>query len=379
MSTAPSHDMVDFETFLRKEGYHLNMAPEEARERIQDTFCSRSLNRFENLMEIRKERPYRPEEFYSVADTLEEAALLFSPLAHTTSACGQHLYRTIKPFLTPGIKVADMGCGVGSWTRWMAEHHPHVQFVGFDKHDGLLAIANTVHRQANCQFHECDYVDLSKAYGQYDLITSLLGVDFEPPVVAPDPDTLSSNDSTNNAMTDYIKRVFATVASGWKKILAPNGLVKAVLRLPSFEMWYGCVVGAANAGFKLNHDLSSCVAVGKQRFPLMVFETGEDPVVVDLDLMLGWWVDRTGASADAQVLLDAPALLRYRRLQNKKILDVSETKYDDGHYMHKETGLADGVGYVYEYATTFYRRLECIQESKLQDSSAPRFVAGADL
>src|SRR5437016_1986104 len=101
--------VTDFETFLRQEGYYLNIAPEEARERMKIVFSPASLDRFEALMELRQERPYRAEELYSVVDTLSEAALLFSPQGHISSACGQQLYRTVKPLLNPGMAVADMG------------------------------------------------------------------------------------------------------------------------------------------------------------------------------------------------------------------------------------------------------------------------------
>lgn len=374
-----STEMLDFEAFLRTEGYHLNMPPEEARERMRTDFSKASLQRFEQLMEIKKQRPYRPDEFYSVPETLAEAALFFSPQAHVNSACGQHLYRTIKPYLRPGIKIADMGCGLGSWTRWVAEHHTETEVTGFDRHDVMLTIAKSVAKPSNCHFVESDFVELSAAYGSFDLIVSLLGIDFNAPAIIPHLDTLFPEDSTKNSLTEHFARTFASVASGWKRILAPKGSINAVLALPSFELWYGCVAGAASLDLKLNLEASSCIAVGKQRYPLLVFEVVSEPVVMDLDILLDWWVDRTCTSADAPLLLDAPALLRYRRLQNRKVLDITETKYDDGHYMRKETGLADGVGYVYEYATTLYRRLECIAESKLQgDGDKPVFMYESD-
>lgn len=371
-----STEFADFETFLRTEGYHLNVSPEDAKERMLSQFSPKSMQRFERLMEIRKERPYRAEELYSVIETLQEAALLFSPAANVLSACGEQLSRTLKPLLTPGVRVADMGCGVGSWTRWMAEHHPNVTVVGFDGHNGLLNIASEAASPSNCQFVECEYRDLSQAYGRYAVVASLLGIDFEPGVFSPNSATLSPEDPSQTDLTRYFQQTFSTAVSGWKRVLEPDGVLAIVLRLPNFESWYGCLLGARSEGLRFDPLRSSCIAVGKQRYPLLVFQFSNDSSPVDVDDALEWWTDRTGGAAgDSQVALDAAALLRYRRLKNRQIIEDTDTHYEDGHFMRKETGFADGVGYVYEYATTQYRRLECIPVDRLKDSQRPTYLA----
>ncbi|TXI42846.1 MAG: class I SAM-dependent methyltransferase, partial [Nitrosomonas sp.] len=347
-SSAAKAEFTDFESFLRRDGFHLNIGPEEAREQMREVFSTTTWDRFQELMEIRKERPYTSEELYTVPETLQEAALLFSPMSPVVSACGQQLWRTLKEHLSPGIKVADMGCGIGSWTRWMAEHHPNVGFVGFDGHHGLLNIASEANQLNNCQFVECEYGDLSKAYGQFDVVASLLGIDFEPGPFNPNPEELMADTATEYAITRFYQRTFASAAASWRKVLQPKGCVMAVLRLSCFEAWYGCLAGAMAEGLRFNPQASSCIAVGKQRFPLLVFEATDSIEMLDMDSLLTWWAERTGASADAQVLLDAAALWRYRSLKDKKILEETEEQYEDGHVMRKETGIAEGVGYVYE-------------------------------
>ncbi len=373
-STTTETGFTDFETFLRQEGYFLNIAPEEARERMRTAFSPASLERFEELMELRQQRPYKSEELYAVIDTLPEAALLFSPQSHVSSACGQQLQRKLKPLLSPGMNVADMGCGVGSWTRWMSQHFPNVKFAAIDRHDGLLSIASTAETAANCQFMLADYSELSSAYGSFDVVASLLGIDFEPSMLAPDRESLSALDPTCNTICEYFQRVASGAFSGWKRVLREGGTIMAVLRLPNFESWYGCLAAARDAGLRFDAEASSCVAVGKQRFPLLVLQPTQKVEALDLDALLHWWVERTGASAEAQVLVDSAALWRYRRLKDKKVLEESETQYEDGHFLRRETGLATGVGYIYEYATTMYRRLECISEERLNKGSQLTFT-----
>ena len=43
--------------------------------------------------------------------------------------------------LKAGAKVADVGCGLGASTILMAQAFPKSKFVGFDYHDGSIAIA----------------------------------------------------------------------------------------------------------------------------------------------------------------------------------------------------------------------------------------------
>ncbi len=365
-SSTSTTEYTDFETFLRGDGYRLNISPEDAKGQMQEVFSSDTMQRFQTLMTIGKDRPYTSEELYSVPAALAEASLLFSPMSHVLSACGQQLYRTMQGHLSPGIQVADMGCGIGSWLRWMAEHHPNVGFVGFDRHQGLLQIASETNQLGNCQFVECEYADLSKAYGQFDVVASLLGVDFEPKPFPPSRDDLAASSPSEQAITRFYQRAFASALAGWRRVLQPKGCVMAVLRLPCFEAWYGCLAAAYSEGFRFNTEASSCIACGKQRFPLLVLEAADGVEPLNLDALLTWWAQRTGVSAEAQVLLDAAALWRYRNLKDKKILEETEEEYEDGHIMRKETGIAGGVGYVYEYATTLYRRLECIAVDNLQ-------------
>ncbi len=372
-SATTDRELSDFETALRHEGYRLNLPPEEAKELMKDNFSSASLQRFEALMALRVHRPYGADELYSVVETLDEAALLLSPQAHITSACGQQLYRKLKEILTPGMSVADMGCGVGSWTRWMAQHFTNNTFTGFDRHDGLMDIAMSASKFDNCQYSLAEYTDLSPAYGSFDIISSLLGIDFDPGQLPKQREVLHALDATLHPICGYFRNLAASAFGGWKRVMRPDGVIMVTLRLPSFESWYGCLMGARDVGLCFNAEASSCVAVGKQRFPLLVLQHAESMEALNLDELLTWWVDRTGASAEAQVLVDTAALWRYRKLKDRQILDQSETQYDDGHILIKETGLAAGVGYVYEYATTLYRRLECIPKERLKEVNNPTY------
>jgi 2-polyprenyl-3-methyl-5-hydroxy-6-metoxy-1,4-benzoquinol methylase len=47
----------------------------------------------------------------------------------------------VKPKLEAGARVADVGCGLGASTILMAKAFPRSRFVGFDSHEGSIALA----------------------------------------------------------------------------------------------------------------------------------------------------------------------------------------------------------------------------------------------
>lgn len=339
-----------FENFLAQEGYHLGFSPKDVRNKMKEIFSTPSLQRFESLLQ--KNRPYTHEELYSVVDNLAEASLLFSPQA--SSRAGQTLYEILQQLSCAEMQIADMGCGVGSWMRWVASIDPHRDIVGFDRHAKLLEIAK---RSGPGTYQRVEYENLSTLHGAFDILCSLLGIDFTPPPTL--FEKISGVEFPDTAMTRYFTQTFASVFSSWKRVLKPGGVLLTAFSLPSFEAWYSALLGASKAGFALNEELSSISTLS-----IMVFQVQK--TTPDLDRMLRWWIGRQNIDSQAQVLFDAAALLRYRSLE-KRVVDHTLVQYEDGHLLQKEIGYTKDFGYVYEYATTLYRRLECIPIERLKE------------
>jgi SAM-dependent methyltransferase len=57
----------------------------------------------------------------------------------------------VVPKLEAGVKVADVGCGLGASTILMAKAYPKSRFFGFDYHEASIALANERARQAKVE------------------------------------------------------------------------------------------------------------------------------------------------------------------------------------------------------------------------------------
>jgi len=78
--------------------------------------------------------------------------------------------------LKAGIRVADVGCGVGYATLIMAKAFPKSQFIGFDFHDESIAAANKNAREANLsnvrfEIGRADTFGLMDGGHAYDFVT----------------------------------------------------------------------------------------------------------------------------------------------------------------------------------------------------------------
>lgn len=78
--------------------------------------------------------------------------------------------------LKPGLKVLDVGCGIGNLSRWMAEIvGPTGSVLGVDSDQQQILVANQRVEQEqikNCQFEKANADDLNKYQEQYDLVYS---------------------------------------------------------------------------------------------------------------------------------------------------------------------------------------------------------------
>jgi len=366
MTTETSTDL-NFADWLQQEGYDAQLSPDEAREKFASEFSPKTLQRFEELMQIRQERPYTSQELYNVPSTLEEAALLLSPSTRLFAAGGNALELQAAPFLEQALNVVDYGCGVGSFTRWMSQKHPKVHCVGIDRHAGFLDIAKE-HSDAHCEFIQADESNVTDLVPKCDVLLCHFGVELELTPWQPSRDELSPDDPTQSETTYQTNVAMTPIFQAWRKLLKPSGHAFAVLRLSLFDAFVGAVRAAEEAGLPIQLEESYLLDIGG--IPVPVLTMSDRPQETpSLDYLLEWWCS-SDEQRDARHLSDAAALFRYRNFRNKEVLNQEETEFQDGHFLIKELGIADQWGYIYEYATTGYRRLELVPQESLQ--------AGAD-
>ncbi len=67
-----------------------------------------------------------------------------------------------------GLKVVDLGCGYGWFSRWASEHGAH-SVLGLDVSEKMLEQARNTTSAANIQYARADLEQLDLAEGSFDL------------------------------------------------------------------------------------------------------------------------------------------------------------------------------------------------------------------
>lgn len=83
------------------------------------------------------------------------------------------IFSAIRRALPSGGKVLDVGCGAGIFTALLAHHG--FQVVGVDEDPGIVAYASEMVKyfRSNARVEQASAFDLSRYYGQFDLVYSL--------------------------------------------------------------------------------------------------------------------------------------------------------------------------------------------------------------
>jgi len=76
-----------------------------------------------------------------------------------------------------GLKVVDLGCGYGWFSRWASEHGAH-SVLGFDVSEKMLEQARNTTSAANIQYARADLEHLDLAEGSFDLAYSSLALHY---------------------------------------------------------------------------------------------------------------------------------------------------------------------------------------------------------
>jgi SAM-dependent methyltransferase len=275
--------------------------------------------------------------------------------AALTERCFLSALDLVEDRLAPGARVAELGCFVGDTTRWLALRHPSIHVCGIDRLEHLVTAAKAL-APPNCTFVCSEYEDLAETEGRFDALISVLGIDF--PTTVPDPNrsNLFAEDPSDSLEVRRCSDFLMPILEAWRRIARPNAAASLVLRIPSFERFWAFNRAARAAGWSLPAtSLRRIDGGGEGSLPAFVLTAASsDRSQHDLKSLLCEWI-QAGFSRSDDV-----ALFRYRTLEGRQPTARAETPYPDGHILVREVGQYAGGGYVYDYATTLYRKLELV-------------------
>jgi SAM-dependent methyltransferase len=351
---AHANRSVGLRAFLKQQGWHFNETPKRIEGRLRRLMGE---ERYADWLHVTDQFHAGVAPISTVYDFFSsrlEAVTAMSHQAAFTEKCFMKALASAQDHMGPGAKVADLGCYVGDTTRWLALQQPTVTVVGIDRLANLLDYARTPSSQ-NCRFVCSKYHDLEQLEEPFDVLLSSLGIDF-PSAERPDRKNLYAEDPSDALEVEQNQAFLLPILKGWRRIARPGTIASLVFRIPTFEAFWATARAAAAAGWTL-WPQSLCRVDGGGEGHLSAFVlnaatgTGEQ---ADLDVLLRAWNERGPHDTSA------PALLKYRALRGRSEIAREETPYEDGHVLVREVGAHDNGGYIYDYATSLYRKLQLV-------------------
>jgi hypothetical protein len=303
-------------------------------------------------------------ELYRFARTREEANLLFSSQSDVFLKNASWIDGKVAEAVRPGGRVAEMGCATGALTAWLARENPGCSFVGIDRVETFVGWARDSVPLPNARFEVWDYgCPRPDPIGPFDILVSSFGID--PPLISEretlDVDRLRQGDSYQR-----YKEFFGPILAGWRGAVRDGGELFAVLRLGHLTQVIAFADAGSESGWTLSLAASEFLSVGAERFPAFVMRAVRSGPPSDDDLAAFFASDELGRLFPG-VYSDTTAVVLFRALGGKEILDSGERTYDDGHTMRTVVGRAGSLGFLFSRATTGMARLRIVPATSLHE------------
>ena len=214
---------------------------------------------------------------YLTLRTAEEVNALFGLQSHITLMVCDWLAAQVAHSGLTGGRIADLGCGSGLLTSWLAKQHPDCEVVGWDGMRNFVEIASESQRKPNLSFHTWNYTEETcPEPHSFDVLVTCFGVDF--PIhreMLPIP--LGTDSLRLTDIYREIRQLMRTFFAGWATAIKKNGYLYAVLRSPSEPAFLGVVDAAHDAGWHLDTERYEYLSCKEESFPAMPFRAVSAP------------------------------------------------------------------------------------------------------
>jgi hypothetical protein len=279
---------------------------------------------------------------YAIPRTYKEAALLFSFDGIVAPATSAKMLEVLKPYLVSGMKVADMGCGIGALVSWMALRYSDIYFQGIDAAENLISAASSRFKYPNLNFSIANYTSLLPHPEEFDLIFSIFGLECgfgESPRFGIDLHTMRGSPGYQKVAGEALP-----VLVSWRESVKLGSKLFILIRASGPERMLPVLDVAAKSGWKWNMKDSQAAFIFEngdknppsQTMPLLAFDAvaGEGASgVVDIMEAFSWYSFNTYHPLDRrkEYKADNPHVLAEQIMERAKVEWQTQQDYDDGH------------------------------------------------
>lgn len=347
--------------FLKRQGYLLDAPPRRVELKLQRLMGPARYERWLAATDRFHMGGTSIDEVYACLETLEEASVAMSHQASLTERAFLAAIDPVRYLLGPGTRIAEMGCFTGATAKWLALNNPLIEVVGVDRLGTLLNMT-AVTAPRNCRFLARDYAALTAEDGPFDVLVSALGIDFGHQEVTADRCNLYREDPSDVPVVAQLRAMLEPALAGWRRIAKVGAVAAAVLRISHIEALYAVVAAANTAGWLFESSLASRIDAGKEGWltRLVLRAADGESKSSDIDALLAAYC----YVGNRTISPEGAALLEFRRLVGPKPVATHETTFSGGHVGIREVGRHAEGGYIYDWTTTFWRRLALVPASK---------------
>ncbi len=315
---------------------------------------------------------------YSLPKSLREAATLFSLDGSAALATSSYMASVLNSCIRPGMKVADMGCGIAALISWLAGQHPTVQFQGIEVAENLVKAASERFKSGNLTIVCRDYEVLAQEQRDFDLLFSIFGMETATASFGAHF-ALDIDDMRESSGHKQLVAAFCSVLRPWRSVARDGAELLMFVRADSPQALLAIVDAAALAGWAWRMDASRfeeiChvgnTSVVAEKIPFIAFDAQSDNSqarTFSAIEVFSWYRSQIGDSRESNEAIEGAAAMILTRelLRGAEIQWESTNHYDDGHTMQALIINARKITYLIRRATTGYCTVSPVSGSEAE-------------
>ncbi len=279
---------------------------------------------------------------YTIPSTYKQAALMFSFDGIVGPTISAKMFEVLRPCLVSGMRVADMGCGIGALVSWMAPRYPDIYFEGLDAAENLISAAAARFKCPNLNFSVADYTSSLSSQDEFDVIFSVFGIELG--FGGPQRFGIDLHSMRDSPGYKRVAAAASPALNSWRKSAKTRSKLFLVLRASGPECMLPVLDVAEESGWMWNQQDSQVAFIFEngdknppsQRMPLLVFDAViEAKAVSSIDIAeaFSWYSFNACHPLDTtrDFATDNPHVLAEQVVRRSSIEWQTERDYDDGH------------------------------------------------
>tara|TARA_B100000700_G_C15019819_1_gene845131 strand:+ start:707 stop:1807 length:1101 start_codon:yes stop_codon:yes gene_type:complete len=355
---------TDLKAFLSSHGMKFDVSDDSYATLLEEHMKSERYYEFGEILLSRHEGQADISDVYNFLETTQEVNLVFSSQSEMYLSLNSWLASKINGYTSDCVTIGELGFGSGTFLGWLANKYPDINFVGLDRMENFIRLANNSFNNSNCRFERWDYENTyPDGLARCDVLISSLGIDFDTygeygPLSV---DKIRENDYYNSKKLEA-QRFF----KAWRTAITDEGALHVALRIPTYLHFIALIDAAVESGWAFEEKKFEKILVSDQKIPAFTFIAKEDSKT-SVSKLLEIWCQECPSTSINKIFKDAEAIACFIKLENKTVLKTDQMTFSDGNTTAMTIGENAEFGYSFSIATNGSARLEIVPKERVAE------------